>query len=96
MGFYERVKALAKSNKITIEYAVGKAGLTLGAYNNYRRYKNLPRADEAQKIAQALGTTVEYLVTGKTPESTAADEALDKIKAVIDQYRNIFKVSKKA
>ena len=65
MDFYENVKVLAKSNKVIIEYVVKQAGLTLGSYNGYKRHKNLPRADEAVEIAKTLGTTVEYLVTGK-------------------------------
>jgi transcriptional regulator with XRE-family HTH domain len=69
IDFYERVKKLAKANKMTIETAVGQAGLSLASYNAYRRHENLPRADEAQKIAAALGTTVEYLVPVKTPVS---------------------------
>jgi len=45
---------------------VAFAGLTRGSYNTYRRRGLLPRADEAVAIAAALGTTVEFLVTGKT------------------------------
>jgi transcriptional regulator with XRE-family HTH domain len=70
IDFYERVKSLAKANKMTIETAVGKARLSLASYNAYRRHKNLPRADEALKIAQALHTTVEYLVAGKEPDTS--------------------------
>ena len=87
IDFYQRVKALAKTNKMTIEYAVGQAGLSLASYNAYRRHGNLPRADEALKIAQALGTTVEYLVSGKEPEPSAAGELIGKIQAVIGQFK---------
>jgi transcriptional regulator with XRE-family HTH domain len=73
MEFFERVKALAKTNKLTIEYVVRQAGLTLGSYNSYRRNKNLPRADEAQMIAQALGTTVEFLLTGAETENSTSN-----------------------
>ena len=76
MGFYDQVKSLAKINKVTIEFVVGKAGLSLGSYNAYRRRENLPRADEALKIAQALGTTVEYLVTGEDGLSAGERELL--------------------
>jgi transcriptional regulator with XRE-family HTH domain len=70
--FYDRVKSLVKINKMTIENVVNQAGLSLSSYNAYRRHENLPRADEAQKIAYALGTTVEYLVTGE--DGLEADE----------------------
>jgi len=86
IDFYERVKSLAKISNLTIEYVVNQAGLSLGAYNSYRRRENLPRADEAQKIAQVLGTTVEYLTTGKEPANLHVNLIQD-MQAVIDQYR---------
>jgi transcriptional regulator with XRE-family HTH domain len=88
-GFYERVKKLAKANKMTIETAAGQAGLSLASYNAYRRHENLPRADEAQKIAAALGTTVEYLVTGKDPTRPDTAKALKHLEAVQDFLNNL-------
>jgi hypothetical protein len=84
--FYERVKSLAKTNKTTIEYVVGEAGLSLASYNAYRRHKNLPRADEALKIAQTLGTTVEYLITGNNPEPSTSDKTLVEIQSLLDEH----------
>jgi transcriptional regulator with XRE-family HTH domain len=89
VDFYERVKKLAKVNKMTIETAVGQAGLSLASYNAYRRHENLPRADEAQKIAAALGTTVEYLVTGKDPGKPDTTKALKYLEAVQDFLKNL-------
>ena len=37
-------------------------------YNGWRRRNSYPRADEAVRIAQNLGVTVEYLVTGEDSE----------------------------
>ena len=87
IDFYTRVKALAKKNKTTIEYVVGQAGLSIASYNAYRRHENLPRADEAQKIAQALGTTVEYLVSGSSPEPATAEDALSEIGIILDRFK---------
>jgi transcriptional regulator with XRE-family HTH domain len=84
--FYERVKALAKTNKTTIEYVVGEAGLSLASYNAYRRHNNYPRADETLKIAQTLGTTVEFLITGISPEPSIPEKVLTDIQAVLDGY----------
>jgi len=86
IDFFLRVKSLAKTKETTIEYVVGEAGLTLASYNAYRRHENLPRADEAQKIAQALGTTVEYLVTGNNPEPAESDKVLADMQAILDAY----------
>ena len=86
IDFFERVKSLAKTNKTTIEYVANKAGLTLASYNAYRRHENLPRADEALKIAQTLGTTVEYLVDGDKNEPSSPDKTLLDIQAILDDH----------
>jgi transcriptional regulator with XRE-family HTH domain len=86
IDFYERVKYLVKAKKTTIESVVTEAGLSLASYNAYRRHENLPRADEAHKIAQALGTTVEYLITGNTPEPSTSDKVLLEIHSILNEY----------
>ena len=83
MDFYERVKILAKTKAVTIESVANSAGLSIDSYNSYRRHNNLPRADEAVKIAQALGTTVEYLVTGK--ESDFYKEKYESLRSNLKQ-----------
>lgn len=68
MGFFEEVKRLAKEKDTTIEALVENIpGKNRDSYYGWRRANNLPRADDAVKIAQALGTTVEFLVTGQEP-----------------------------
>jgi transcriptional regulator with XRE-family HTH domain len=74
---------------MTIETAVGEAGLSLASYNAYRRHENLPRADEAAKIAAALGTTVEYLVSGKDPDRPDTAKALKHLEAVHDFLKGL-------
>ncbi len=64
MDFFDRVKEEVRKSGTTIEYVVGKAGLKRGSYNTLRREGRLPRADEALIIAQELGTTIEFLLTG--------------------------------
>ena len=88
-GFYERVKKLAKANKMTIETAAGQAGLSLASYNAYRRHENFPRADEAQKIAAALGTTVEYLVTGENPGKPDTEPLIAHAQALLDGLKKL-------
>ena len=85
LEFYERVKRLTKIKKTTIAYIAGEAGLSLGSYNSYRTKGHLPRADEAAVIAKLLGTTVEYLVTGKNPEPVAA-KTLHELQTVLNAY----------
>lgn len=65
--FYDRVKELAKSHNTTVRAVIENCQINYDSYNSCKRYKNLPRADEAVKIAEYLDTSVEYLVTGKNP-----------------------------
>ena len=66
MGFGENLKQeLAYSGLIKKELAA-KSGVHKRAIDTYVRTKSsMPPADTAVKIAQALGVTVEYLVTGE-------------------------------
>jgi transcriptional regulator with XRE-family HTH domain len=68
MGFGENLKQeLAYSGLIKKELSV-KSGIHKRAIDTYVRTKSsMPPADTAVKIAQALGVTVEYLVTGEDP-----------------------------
>jgi len=55
-----------------------KAKISLRNIENYlRENASIPSADKAVQLAQALGVTVEYLVTGKdlTKEITASGDS---------------------
>lgn len=81
MDFFERVKQLVKSHNLSLVPFIESIGIDYEKYKSQRRYNILPRADEAVKIARALGVSVEYLVTGK--ETNPAAETLEKIKALL-------------
>ena len=86
MNFFERVKTLVKSRtKTTLRGFIESLGLNYETYYSGRRLNNLPRADEAYKIAQALNTTVEYLVTGVEPEQDG------RYKAAIEEIRVVLR-----
>lgn len=78
MDFYENVKKLVKNNNFTLRIFIESLGINYDTYNGQKRLNNLPRADEAVKIAQALNTTVEFLVTGE--ETNKAQKELDTLK----------------
>ena len=70
--FYDRVKALvSKNTPFTLRAFIESLGINYDSYNGQKRYNNLPRVDEAVKIAKALNTTVEYLVNENAAECTA-------------------------
>lgn len=65
MDFYERAKELAKKQNLSLISLLESLDINYETYKSAKRMNNLPRANEAVKIAQALHTTVEYLVTGE-------------------------------
>lgn len=78
MDFYENVKKLTKKHGLQLIPLLESLGINYSTYKGYKQLGNLPRADEAVKIAKALNTSVEYLVTGEEP-------AIDK-KKIIAEY----------
>jgi len=66
MGFKENLKTELSYQDIKVKELAAKARIskhTLDNYLNIREY--MPSADVAVKIANALGVSVEYLVTGE-------------------------------
>ena len=66
MGFKENLKCELSYQGMLVKELAALTGIskkTLDNYLNARGYK--PSIDAAVKIAQALGVTVEYLVTGE-------------------------------
>jgi len=87
MDFFDRVKELVKKNThLTLESFIQSLGLNYGTYHTQRKAGNILRADEALKIAQALNTSVEFLVTGNEPENSKK-AVLDDLQAFIDEHR---------
>ena len=91
MDFYERVKNLVKDNtELTLRAFIESLDINYDSYNGQKRYNNLPRADEAVKIAKALNTSVEFLVSGNTP-IFPKDESKEKAAALAQEIINLLK-----
>ena len=72
--FWERYSVLTEKD-FPVLLATGIVQSTLSSWRKHSRY---PRADEAEKIAKALDTTVEYLVSGTdTRNSVCSSYGLD-------------------
>jgi len=73
MKFWDNVNTLIKAQRTTQEWLAGHCGINPSAFRSSVSKGNEPGVLKALKIAEALGTTVEYLVTGiEPPDSTAA------------------------
>lgn len=66
--FWNRVKELMKEQKINQESLCSSINISIGTMRGWITHSRLPDAEQAVKIASALGTTVEYLVTGEYNE----------------------------
>lgn len=88
MDFYERVKELSKTQNLSLIPFLQSLGINYETYKSAKRLNNLPRADEAVKIAEALNTSVEFLVSGKEPDSSKNINAfISDIQSVIQKYQ---------
>jgi hypothetical protein len=90
VDFYDRVKQLAKERKdLSLQEFVLSIGLNHDSYYSLKRAGNLPRADDAIKISQALDTTVEYLCTGSNTSKPDTAPIIAHLEAVIDDLKSL-------
>lgn len=67
MIFSERVEKLLKEKGKTKAEVAKIAEITTQTFYDWKKKGAVPSADTAVKLAQILGTTVEYLITGVEP-----------------------------
>jgi len=66
MGFRENLKSELLYQDMLVKELAQITGISRHTLDNYLNVReNMPTADVAVKIAQALGVSVEYLVTGE-------------------------------
>ena len=84
--FWGRVKTLIKQSNITQEGLAKTADLNFSNMKQQIFYKRLPDAAQASRIASALNTSVEYLVTGeeKSPYMEENTILKDKLKRIVE------------
>jgi transcriptional regulator with XRE-family HTH domain len=63
--FWGRVKREVDRQNTSFEWLYGKTGIAKGTFASWKSRGIMPRADEAYRIAEALGVTLEYLLTGR-------------------------------
>ena len=89
MGLYEQIRDIAKSKGYSVNRLEKELGFARSSINKFN--KNIPSVDKLQQIADFLGVTVDYLMTGETPEQkkdvtlTRRDER--DIEKILDQTR---------
>ena len=89
MGLYEQIRDIAKSKGYSVNRLEKELGFARSSINKFN--KDIPSVDKLQQIADFLGVTVDYLMTGETPEEkkdvtlTRRDER--DIEKILDQTR---------
>ena len=63
--FWKMVALEVGRQKTSFEWLYQKTKVPKGTFSSWKTRNILPRADVALRIAEALGVTVEYLLTGK-------------------------------
>lgn len=63
--FWKRIDAYMIDNKITLRKLAAKTGISYSTINSQRTRQNLPKVDQLVTMAQALGLSLEYMLTGK-------------------------------
>lgn len=85
--FWTNVKKLIKEQNTTQEWVANASGISFRTFQNWMTRKRLPDADEAFKIAAALKTTVEFLITGKNPHNFAQEKLSEVTERIEDALR---------
>ncbi|MDR0301395.1 MAG: helix-turn-helix domain-containing protein [Treponema sp.] len=85
MSFRENLRETLDFISIEQKELAAKTGLSLKTIENYvKKDSSIPSADKAVLIAQALGVTVEYLVSGKESEKYIKNIITIKDKELMD------------
>ena len=87
MGFKENLKSELAYQDMLVKELAKTTGISRHTIDNYLNVRErIPTADVAVKIAQALGVSVEYLVTGE--ENSADKNALGpEIRPLVQNFK---------
>ena len=89
--FWERVNELIKKNKTTQRNVAEACGINLRTFQNWMNKDLFPTVFDGYKLANFLGVTVEYLVTGQIGESRQyvkkVEKFIEKIKGQLARIK---------
>ena len=87
VGFKENLKSELLYQDMLVKDLAVKTGISRHTLDNYLNVReNMPTADVAVKIAQALGVTVEYLITGEESQTEKSMYGTE-IRALIQNFK---------
>lgn len=77
MTIGDRIRALRKEQKLTQADLAAKVSLTYIQIGRYEQQKSKPSADVVRRLADALGTTADFLMNGDS-QTVAATKVTDR------------------
>jgi hypothetical protein len=77
--FWKIVKKEVERQKTSFEWLYQKTGIPKGTFSSWKSRNLMPRADDALRIAWALGVSVEYLLTGTDKGDSASNPRIQEI-----------------
>jgi transcriptional regulator with XRE-family HTH domain len=90
MGFKENLREAIEYSGLFQKELAYKTKIPLRSIESYlREDSSIPSADKAVRIAQILGVTVEYLVTGKNPPSDDFSLINPEIKVLLQNLKKL-------
>jgi hypothetical protein len=87
--FWSQVKSLIDAQNTSQEWVASKAEINFGTMKQQIHHNRLPDAVSAQRIAAALGTSVEYLVTGQEPGKPDTAPVIQKLESALDDLKKL-------
>jgi len=86
MGFKENLKSELAYSGMLVKELVAKSGVSKHSVDNYLNARGqIPSVEAGVKIAQALGVSVEFLVTGTEEKHTQKAQKLSRDALIIAQ-----------
>lgn len=90
MGFKENLKSELQYKGMTVRELAEKSGVNKQTIDNYlSTHSSMPSAESAVRIAQALGVSVEYLVTGKDADSDSVTRYAPEVRKIADSAQKM-------
>lgn len=82
MKFGEKITKLKKLKKMSQVELAEKTNISRDAISKYERGDVLPSVEYAKRIAQALGVSLDYLVSDSDEDEVLDNEAVKRIKEI--------------
>lgn len=82
MNFGEKISKLKKTKKMSQVELARITGISRDAISKYERGDVLPSVEYAKRIAQALGVSLDFLVSDSQQEEALDNEAVKRIKEI--------------